>query len=90
VVGCSDLSLALGCEPAAVEIRVAIARVQRAAAGVGIASGIAGPDDAVLLGELAGELSTLLVCAADVRIYARAVDELVERLRAEEVLRVGA
>jgi 4-hydroxy-2-oxoheptanedioate aldolase len=90
VVGCSDLSLALGCEPAAAEIRIAIARVQRAAAGAGIASGIAGPDDAVLLGELAGELSTLLVCAADVRIYARAVDELVERLRAEEVLRVGA
>jgi hypothetical protein len=44
----------------------------------------------VVLGELAGELSTLLVCSADVRIYARAVDELVARVRAEEGLRVGA
>jgi len=90
VVGCSDLALALGCEPAAAELRDAIARVQRAAAGAGIASGIAGPDDAVLLGELAGELSTLLVCSADVRIFARAVDELVARVRAEEGVRVGA
>jgi 2-keto-3-deoxy-L-rhamnonate aldolase RhmA len=90
VVGCSDLALALGCEPAATEIRDAIARVQHAAAGAGIASGIAGPDDAGLLWELAGELSTLLVCSADVRIYARAVDELVARVRAEEGVGVGA
>jgi 2-keto-3-deoxy-L-rhamnonate aldolase RhmA len=90
VVGCSDLALALGREPAAAEVRGAIARVQDAATAAGIASGIAGPDDAGLLWELAGELSTLLVCSADVRIYARAVDELVARVRAEEGVGVGA
>ncbi len=90
VVGCADLALALGCEPAGADLRDAIARVQRAAAGAGSASGLAGPDDAVLLGELAGELSTVLVCSADVRIYARAIDELVARVRAEEGVRVGA
>jgi hypothetical protein len=66
--------------------------VQAAAEAAGITSGVAGPDDPVLLHELAGGQSTLLVCAADVRIYARAVDELVERLRAcqREALSVGA
>jgi 2-keto-3-deoxy-L-rhamnonate aldolase RhmA len=90
VVGCSDLALALGCDPAGAEVRGAIGRVQDAAVGAGSASGIAGPDDAGLLWELAGELSTLLVCSADVRIYARAVDELVARVRAEEGVGVGA
>jgi hypothetical protein len=73
-------------------VREAIAHVQDAAQAAGIASGVAGPDDPGLLHELAGDRSTLLVCAADVRIYARAVDELVERLRAREreALRVGA
>jgi 4-hydroxy-2-oxoheptanedioate aldolase len=94
VVGCADLALALGgtLEPASPRVREAIARVQGAAEAAGIASGVAGPDDPALLRELAGDRSTLLVCAADVRIYARAVDDLVERLRAgeREVLRVGA
>ena len=94
MVGCADLALALDgtLEPASPRVREAIARVQGAAEAVGIASGIAGPDDPALLNELAGQRSTLLVCAADVRIYARAIDELVERLRASqwEALRVGA
>jgi 4-hydroxy-2-oxoheptanedioate aldolase len=94
VVGCADLALALDgtLEPASPRVREAIAHVQGAAEAAGIASGVAGPDDPGLLHELAGDRSTLLVCAADVRIYARAVDELVERLRARdrEPLRVGA
>ena len=94
VVGCADLALALGgtLEPASPRVREAIAQVQGGAEAAGIASGVAGPDDPALLRELAGDRSTLLVCAADVRIYARAVDDLVERLRAgeREVLRVGA
>jgi len=94
VVGCADLALALDgvLEPASPRVREAIAHVQGAAAAAGIASGVAGPDDPDRLHELAGERSTLLVCAADVRIYARAIDELVGRLRAREreALRVGA
>jgi 2-keto-3-deoxy-L-rhamnonate aldolase RhmA len=94
VVGCADLALALDgtLEPASPQVREAIAHVQDGAEAAGIASGVAGPDDPGLLHELAGDRSTLLVCAADVRIYARGVDELVERLRAREreALRVGA
>jgi 2-keto-3-deoxy-L-rhamnonate aldolase RhmA len=94
VVGCADLALALDgtLEPASARVREAISHVQDAAEAAGIASGVAGPDDPGLLQELAADRSTLLVCAADVRIYARAVDELVERLRAREreALRVGA
>jgi 2-keto-3-deoxy-L-rhamnonate aldolase RhmA len=93
VVGCADLALALdgAMEPASQRLRDAIAHVQRAAEQAEIASGIAGPDDAQLLVELAGQSSTLLVCSADVRLYARAVDEAVELLRASvrEGVRVG-
>jgi 2-keto-3-deoxy-L-rhamnonate aldolase RhmA len=87
VVGCADLALALDGPP-----REAIAHVQRAAAAQGVASGIAGPDEAELLLELAGEHSTLLVCSADVRLYARAVDDAVAPLRVPTAggLRVGA
>jgi 2-keto-3-deoxy-L-rhamnonate aldolase RhmA len=88
VVGCSDLALALGGDENGA--RAAIGRVQRAAAEHGLVSGIAGPDDAELLLELAAGRSTLLVCSADVRIYARAVDETVAALGAREGLRVGA
>jgi 2-keto-3-deoxy-L-rhamnonate aldolase RhmA len=94
VVGCADLALALDGTPApdSLRLRAAIGRVQDAAAAAGIASGIAGPDDAALLGDLAGGRSTLLVCSADVRIYARAVDELAQRVRTSEpeAIRVGA
>ena len=94
VVGCADLALALDgtLEPLSQRLQDAVAHVQRAAAANGIASGIAGPDDPQLLHELAGAASTLLVCSADVRLYARAVDELVTRVRApvREGLGVGA
>ena len=87
VVGCADLALALDGPP-----REAIAHVQRAAAAHGIASGIAGPEAAEVLLELAGDHSTLLVCSADVRLYARAVDDAIAPLRAPIAggLRVGA
>ncbi len=76
----------------ATRVRAGIAEVQDAAAAAGIASGIAGPDDADVLQELAGGRSTLLVCSADVRIYARAIDEVAARLRApaREASGVGA
>jgi 2-keto-3-deoxy-L-rhamnonate aldolase RhmA len=94
VVGCADLALALdgSLEPVSPRVREAIAHVQGAAERAGIASGVAGPDDAARLRELAGASSTLLVCSADVRLYARAVDDAVGRLRdgGREGLRVGA
>jgi 2-keto-3-deoxy-L-rhamnonate aldolase RhmA len=87
VVGVADLALTLGFPSGE-----AVAEVQRAAAASGIASGIAGPDEAELLIELAREHSTLLVYSADVRLAARAVDEAVAALRARatEGLGVGA
>jgi 2-keto-3-deoxy-L-rhamnonate aldolase RhmA len=94
VVGCADLALALdgSLEPVSSRLREAIASVQSAAAQAGIASGIAGPDEAALVSELAGGGSTLVVFSADVRLYASAVDEAVGRLRgaAREGLRDGA
>jgi len=91
IVGCADLSLALG----SAGLTDAIEHVQRAAAGAGIASGVAGPDDAGRLAELADGRSTVLVLSADVRLYARAVEAAVDGLRRRlapqgEVARVGA
>jgi 4-hydroxy-2-oxoheptanedioate aldolase len=87
VVGCADLALALGVEPRSDRFREAVAEVQLAAAGAGIASGVAGPRDPALLAELAGGRSTVLVLAADVRIYARALDTGMSELRRELALR---
>jgi 4-hydroxy-2-oxoheptanedioate aldolase len=89
VVGCADLALALGTESdlSSEGFRDAVTEVQHAAEAAGIASGIAGPDEPALLAELAGGRSTVLVLAADVRIYARALDAGVERLRRELALR---
>jgi 2-keto-3-deoxy-L-rhamnonate aldolase RhmA len=80
VVGCADLARSFDGE-----LADAIGEVQRAAAEHGVASGIAGPDDPGLLLELAADRSTLFVCSADVRIFARAVDAVageVQRVRA--------
>jgi 2-keto-3-deoxy-L-rhamnonate aldolase RhmA len=87
VVGCADLALALGVEPSLDRFRDAVGEVQLAAAEAGIASGIAGPHDPALLAELAGGRSTVLVLAADVRIYARALDTGMGELRRELALR---
>jgi 2-keto-3-deoxy-L-rhamnonate aldolase RhmA len=92
VVGCSDLALSLDGvpEPGSPRMREAIGRVQSAAEEGGVQSGIAGPDDPCLLHELAGGRSTLLVCGADVRLFARAVDDAVARLRSMEAVRAPA
>jgi 2-keto-3-deoxy-L-rhamnonate aldolase RhmA len=87
VVGCGDLALALGADASSDHLREAVTEVQRAAELAGIASGIAGPHDAGVLAELAGGRSTVLVLAADVRIYARALDVDVGELRRELALR---
>jgi 4-hydroxy-2-oxoheptanedioate aldolase len=89
VVGCADLALALGddADPSSDRFREAVTEVQRAAEGAGIASGIAGPHDPALLAELAGGRSTVLVLAADVRIYARALEAGIGQLRRELALR---
>jgi 4-hydroxy-2-oxoheptanedioate aldolase len=92
VIGCSDLALSLDGvpEPGSPLMREAIGRVQSAAEEGGVPSGIAGPDDPCLLHELAGGRSTLLVCGADVRLFARAVDDAVARLRSMEAVRAPA
>jgi 2-keto-3-deoxy-L-rhamnonate aldolase RhmA len=89
VVGCADLALSLGGEanPRSPEFRDAVAHVQQAAEEADIPSGIAGPDDPALLAELAGGRSTVLVLAADVRIYARALDTGTQDLQRELALR---
>jgi 4-hydroxy-2-oxoheptanedioate aldolase len=91
VVGCADLSHALGAHGSlrSPTVTDAVEHVQRAAADAGIASGIAGPDDPILLAELAGGRSSLLVLSADVRMYARAVHTAVGALR-RELVGVGA
>lgn len=85
VVGCADLSLDLEQPPdrSSEPLRIAIAHVQRAAAAAGTASGVAGPADADLLSELGGELSSVFVLAADVRIYARALGDAFCHLHGE-------
>jgi 4-hydroxy-2-oxoheptanedioate aldolase len=87
VVGCADLALALGADPGSERFRDAVGEVQLAAEEAGIASGIAGPHDPALLAELAGGRSTVLVLAADVRIYAGAIDAGMSQLRRELALR---
>jgi 4-hydroxy-2-oxoheptanedioate aldolase len=84
VVGCADLALRLGDSAVHSDrMRTAVASVQRAAELAGIASGVAGPDDPELLARLAGGRSNVLVLAADVRLYARALHAGFDRLRAD-------
>jgi 4-hydroxy-2-oxoheptanedioate aldolase len=82
VVGCSDLSLDLGApgELESTPLRAAVRQVQRAAAGAGIASGIAAHGPAAALARLLAGRSTIVVYGSDVRIYARAVDDAVAGL----------
>lgn len=89
MVGCADLAASLGDDTDAHSdrFREAIANVQLAAESARIASGIAGPDDPALLVELAGGRSSVLVLAADVRIYARALEAGAQDLRRELALR---
>jgi 2-keto-3-deoxy-L-rhamnonate aldolase RhmA len=84
VVGCADLSLALGApmDLGGHALRRAVEAVARAAAGAGTAFGLAVPDDPRAVAALAPPGTSLLICSADVRVYAGAVDAAVASLRA--------
>lgn len=90
VVGCSDLSLDLGTpgELESAPLLAAIRHVQEAAAGAGVASGIAAHGPAPALARLLAGRSTIVVYSSDVRLYARAVDDAVAGLA--QVLAAGA
>jgi 4-hydroxy-2-oxoheptanedioate aldolase len=84
VVGCADLSLALGapldlrCAP----LREAVAAVAGAAEAAGADFGLAVPDDPAAVAALAPPATRVLICSVDVRLYASAVDAAVASLRA--------
>jgi 4-hydroxy-2-oxoheptanedioate aldolase len=82
VVGCSDLSFDLGTpgELESAPLLTAVTQVQRAAAGAGVASGIAAHGPAAALARVLAGRSTIVVYSSDVRIYARAVDDAVAGL----------
>jgi 4-hydroxy-2-oxoheptanedioate aldolase len=78
VVGCADLSFALGAplELGSPAVRAAVAEVRDAADAAEIAFGVAGSGD---LDELAAE-AAVLIYSVDVRIYAQAMDDVAARL----------
>jgi 2-keto-3-deoxy-L-rhamnonate aldolase RhmA len=78
VVGCADLSFAVGAplELDGPELRAAAAEVRDAARATGTAFGVAGSGDQ---DELAAH-ATLIVHSVDVRIYAQAMEDLAARL----------
>jgi 4-hydroxy-2-oxoheptanedioate aldolase len=84
IVGCSDLSLALGVphDLSSAPLRAAIADVREAARGAGTAFGLAGGGTATQLAELGGAEARLLVHSTDVRLFAQAVDGAAADLRA--------
>jgi 2-keto-3-deoxy-L-rhamnonate aldolase RhmA len=84
VVGCADLSFALGRphELRTPEMRAAVERVQDAARRAGIAAGVAGGGDPEAIAELAGPDVDLVVHSADVRMYAAGIDRAMGALAA--------
>jgi len=80
VVGCADLAAETGEALAAGAPRLseAIALVQSACEQAGVGFGLAGPEDARVIGDLAPASLDIAVLAADVRIYARALAERFE------------
>jgi len=78
VVGCADLSFALGAphELTTPEMRAALAEVGDAARAAGIAFGVAGSG---AVEELAAE-AAMLIYSVDVRVYAQAMDAVAARL----------
>jgi 4-hydroxy-2-oxoheptanedioate aldolase len=84
VLGCSDLSLALGRpqELDAPAVRQAAATVGAAAREAGAGFGVAGAGQPADLAALAGPCADLLVYSCDVRLYARAVDHAAADVRA--------
>jgi 4-hydroxy-2-oxoheptanedioate aldolase len=93
VVGCSDLSLALGVALDSPELASAVGSVRSAAEAAGIAFGVAGGASPAALATVAGATAGLLVHSCDVRIYAQAMDAAAAGLRAaldREVDHAGA
>ena len=84
VLGCADLSFALGVPQRleAPELALAAERVADAADAGGVAFGVAGPGDPDRLARLAAGRAELVVLGADVRLYAAGVDTPVRALRA--------
>jgi 4-hydroxy-2-oxoheptanedioate aldolase len=82
VVGCGDLALALGLEPGhdSPHLRDAVRHVARAAAGAGIAFGVAAGGPPAQVAAVAGGRPDLVVYSVDVRLYARAVDGAAQAL----------
>lgn len=83
VVGCADLSLALGAplDLRSRPLREAVGAVARAAQSAGVTFGLAVPDDPATVAALAPPATGVLICSADVRLYAGAVDAAVASLR---------
>jgi len=83
VVGCADLSLSLGApmDLAAAPLREAVAAVARAARTAGAAFGLAVPADPAAVARLAPPGTAVVICSADVRLYAAGVDAAVSALR---------
>lgn len=83
VVGCSDLSFALGTplDPLAEPVISAVRAVQAAASCAGVASGIAAAAPPEAIAQLVADSSTIVVYSADVGIYSRAVDAAAEAVR---------
>jgi 4-hydroxy-2-oxoheptanedioate aldolase len=82
VVGCSDLSLALGVpgELGSAVLQAAVSEVAAAASTAGIRFGIAGSGEPASVAALAARRADLLVYSADIRLYSAAVDAAVESL----------
>ncbi|HEX7299597.1 MAG TPA: aldolase/citrate lyase family protein [Solirubrobacteraceae bacterium] len=83
VVGSADLALDLGvpAELTGVAMRAALAAVRDAAHGAGAAFGLAVSGEPEVIAGAAGGCADLIVYSADVRIYAKALDEAGARLR---------
>lgn len=84
VLGCSDLSLALGCPQQldSPRLREAASAVRSAAQAAGVAFGVAGAGSPAALAHVAGPDARLLVYSSDVRLFAQAVDDAAAGLRA--------
>jgi 4-hydroxy-2-oxoheptanedioate aldolase len=80
VVGCADLSLALG--PRAETLRDAVRHVAGAAEAAGIAFGVAAGGSPTEVAGLLADRPDLVVYSVDVRLYARAVDRAAQAVAA--------
>lgn len=76
VVGCADLSWALGVQgdPFGETMRAAVVEVAKAAGSAGVLFGVAGGAGADGLTHLAGGRAELIVYSVDIRLYAAAMD----------------